>query len=64
MSLRELVEQHGFGIKVSAKGNRPFIIVEESLFNSDYYRIEYTDGSGGGRVLKECPSTNDYELIP
>jgi len=59
-SLKELVEEYGFGVMVSAKSYKPFTIVKEVSIDS--YLIEEEDGRIHN-VLKECPSTNDYEKV-
>lgn len=58
-SLKDLVEQNGYGIKVqSSRNNPPFIILRECQGD---YEIQYEDGHIG-LVMKECPNTNDYTL--
>lgn len=61
MSLQELVNKHGFGIKVTSNklGWPDFLIVKE---DGDCYAVMYINGQSG-RVLKDCSSTNDYELV-
>jgi hypothetical protein len=67
-SLKELVEKHGFGIVVQSfdKYNPPFTIIGENE-NPNCYNAEYSHPVYKGKsvliVLKECLSTNDYELV-
>lgn len=62
-SLRELVEEHGFGIHVQSTDTdcKSFTVVSED--NKFKYNIKYDDGRISS-VLKECPNTNDYYLAP
>lgn len=63
MSLKELVELHGFGVKVKSDSfafkDHPFTIISEDPMNNDCYIVQYESGHRGP-VLKECKQTNDY----
>jgi hypothetical protein len=64
MTLKELVEKHGFNITVSCgrPSFPPFKINREDPLDSDCYNILYQDGKAGS-VLKECKSCSDYDLV-
>jgi len=61
-SLRELVAQHGLGIKVRYANdqNRAFKVLES--VNVLWYRIKYDDGEEGA-VLKDYCTGCGYEII-
>jgi hypothetical protein len=64
MSLKELVEKHGFNIRVQSYSlsNPSFIILREAEDDRFYY-VQYFGSMLIGRVLKECIGTNDYHFV-
>ncbi len=66
-SLKELVEKHGFGIKVKSTdrycGCIPFTIKGDDPNNLDSFLVIYDDKENPVSVKKECRTTNDYVLF-
>ena len=60
-SLLSLFRKHG-SVKVRAPGCRPFTILELDEERNEML-VRYENGEGG-RVLAECSTTNDYEVVP
>jgi len=67
-SLKALVAEHGFGIRVrsmeSEQNLLPFTIIGVNPHYPECYTVRYDDPYGEGPVRKECdnPAYNDYVL--
>jgi hypothetical protein len=65
-SLKQLVDKHGFGIRVRAASKiyvkYPFTIISEAPDDARSFLVRYDDGRMY-KVLKEFPGCNDYEVV-
>lgn len=63
-SLKELVEKHGFGIRVKSQNrvlNQTFTVKGEGTSTGTF--TCQVEGGKPHQVLKEWPTCNDYEIV-
>lgn len=66
-SLKHLVSQYGFGIKVRSTDkvcrDLPFTVVSEHPEQSDFYLVTYQGIEKPFPLKNDCKTTNDYVLV-